>query len=359
MKLNLLNTKNIKLFLIILINVLFLVKTYAQGEGTEEAITVNTNSSSIFDSNIFTIAIQAIIAILVTAVLMFISKIIAVYIRNRFINNINIPDNENAGEDDDVDVYSQRAGNLVSSMIFYPLLLISIFIGFQIIGFDIGILLGGLSVGIGFAFREILGNMFAGVMLLLTKEIKLGDKVELEKPNNQSYFGIIDEITIRYTVLRLIYDKRRVIIPNLDMITNPLKTYTSEDSIILRTFVLIHYEEDIQKACDVIIDAVNNSGLVTNKKLTKALISKIGDSGGDRDFTNNTSNGVEIRASFHIDPNVVLDGPPVILGKINHYIYKAILENNIRIPYPHTSVTVDKNDKNLLGSALYLMKNNK
>ncbi|MEY3197947.1 MAG: hypothetical protein RL023_794, partial [Candidatus Parcubacteria bacterium] len=47
-----------------------------------------------------------------------------------------------------------------------------------------------------------------------------------------NYFGRIEEITIRYSVIRTL-DLRRVIIPNLDLITRPVKTYDSEDMVRL------------------------------------------------------------------------------------------------------------------------------
>ena len=67
---------------------------------------------------------------------------------------------------------SQVSG-LVYDITFYVLLIISLFVGFQIAGFDVGVILGGVSFGVGFAFREVLGNMIAGIMILTTKEFKL------------------------------------------------------------------------------------------------------------------------------------------------------------------------------------------
>ncbi len=304
-----------------------------------------------FSNPIITFAFQLVIAIVVTIALIIASKVIASIIKNRVIQNTAL------FEDDEV--YSERVWHLISNMVFYPLLLISLFVWFQIIWFDIWLLLWWLSVGLWFAFREILGNMFAWVMLLLTKEIKLWDKIELEKEVGKSYLWIIEEITIRYTVIRWLTDKRRVIVPNLDMINYPVKTYNAEEAVKFYSFVLIHYNEDVNKAIEVIKSALNESDLIVHKDDTKVLINKIWDSSGDKVNSINTSNWVELRIIYHIDPNVFTEPPKIVEWKVNQIIYKAIKENNIQIAYPHSSVTVDKNDKNLLWSALYLMKNNK
>jgi small-conductance mechanosensitive channel len=58
---------------------------------------------------------------------------------------------------------------------------------------------------------------------------------------------------------------------------------------------------------------------------------------------------------FYIDPNWDTPGP-VAISKANDAIKKAFDKNDINIPYPHTVVTVDKNDQNLLKTLLFLKK---
>lgn len=300
-------------------------------------------------NSFFSMIISFIIAVIVTVILIWLSKIVSKKIRDRVVQN-------SIAEDD---VYEQRIWELVWSMVFYPLLLISLFVGFQIIWFDIWLLLWWLSVGLWFAFREILWNMFAWIMILLTKEIKLWDRIEINMWIDRTFLWTIEEITIRYTVLRTVVDNRRVIVPNLDMITYPIMTYTSEDYIKMYAFVLVSYDENIDRAVEVVKEATNASPLVSLKEKTTVVIQKIWDSWAERALWVNTSNWVELRVQFFIDPASIPDWPPMILWKVNQSIYKWLLDNWIKIPYPHTSHTVDKNDKNILWTALYLMKNSK
>jgi len=72
--------------------------------------------------------------------------------------------------------------------------------------------------------------MIAGMMMLYTKEFKLGDIVEVYA--DQTYFGRIEEITIRYTIIRTL-DLRQVVLPNMTLITVPIKTFSSEDLVKL------------------------------------------------------------------------------------------------------------------------------
>jgi small-conductance mechanosensitive channel len=47
---------------------------------------------------------------------------------------------------------------------------------------------------------------------------------------------------------------------------------------------------------------------------------------------------------------------PVATSEVHTAIMDALRKNDIVIPYPHTTLTVDYNDKNLLGSMVYVAK---
>ncbi|MBU0626136.1 mechanosensitive ion channel family protein [Patescibacteria group bacterium] len=47
---------------------------------------------------------------------------------------------------------------------------------------------------------------------------------------DQLYFGRIEEITIRYTVIRTL-DLRQVVIPNTTLISTPIKTFSAEELV--------------------------------------------------------------------------------------------------------------------------------
>jgi small conductance mechanosensitive channel len=72
--------------------------------------------------------------------------------------------------------------------------------------------------------------MIAGIMILYTKEFKLGDIIEVQA--DQVYLGRIEEITIRYTIIRTL-DLRQVVLPNMTLITVPIKTFSAEPIIKL------------------------------------------------------------------------------------------------------------------------------
>jgi small conductance mechanosensitive channel len=77
-------------------------------------------------------------------------------------------------------------------------------------------LLGISGVAIGFAFRDVLQNFLAGVILLLSAPFKIGDEIEFSGQK-----GEVEDIQIRATLLRA-EDGRRVVIPNTNLFTTML-----------------------------------------------------------------------------------------------------------------------------------------
>ena len=81
--------------------------------------------------------------------------------------------------------------------------------------------LGISSVAIGFAFKDILQNFFAGMLLLWQKPFSIGDQIK-----TQSFEGTVEDIRIRSTLLRTFIGEL-VLIPNGDIYTNPVIVATA------------------------------------------------------------------------------------------------------------------------------------
>lgn len=110
--------------------------------------------------------------------------------------------------------------------------------------------LGFFSVAVGFAFKDILQNLLAGVLLLFREPFAAGDQVRL-----QSYEGSIERITIRETMLRT-FDGRRVLIPNADVYQNAIEIQTAFPQRRIAFVVGVAYEADVRRALEVVATAL-------------------------------------------------------------------------------------------------------
>lgn len=110
--------------------------------------------------------------------------------------------------------------------------------------------LGIGSIAIGFAFKDILQNWLAGLLILLRQPFRQGDQIEVGK-----FEGTVERIEARATLLKT-YDGRRVIIPNSEVYTDAVIVNTAFELRRSQYDVGIGYGDDLEEACRTIIKAI-------------------------------------------------------------------------------------------------------
>jgi small-conductance mechanosensitive channel len=85
------------------------------------------------------------------------------------------------------------------------------------------IILGGLSVGIGFSLQDILSNFIAGIVLMFEGAIVPGDVLEVDQTT-----GVVTEVGIRSMRMRT-YDNVEIVVPNSRFLTQEVRNYSSRD----------------------------------------------------------------------------------------------------------------------------------
>ena len=83
---------------------------------------------------------------------------------------------------------------------YYAVFLIGFYIALTTIGIDltgVAVVVGAVSVGIGFGLQSIFNNFVAGIIVLLEKKVHPGDFIELQTGDN----GVVLEINVRTTVI--------------------------------------------------------------------------------------------------------------------------------------------------------------
>lgn len=105
---------------------------------------------------------------------------------------------------------------LLSRVYYYGVLVLGSITALSTAKLDVSALVTGLGLtgfALGFALKDVLSNLLAGIMLLLYRPFNIGDHILMG-----TYEGTIETIRMRDTVLRS-YDNRLVIIPNTKLIT--------------------------------------------------------------------------------------------------------------------------------------------
>ena len=112
--------------------------------------------------------------------------------------------------------------------------------------------LGVSSVAIGFAFKDILQNWLAGLLILLRQPFEVGDEIEVN-----GFVGSIERIETRATIIRQ-YNAVRVVIPNSEIYTNSVKVITANELIRGQYDIGVGYGDSIGEAKEVIREAVRS-----------------------------------------------------------------------------------------------------
>ncbi len=90
------------------------------------------------------------------------------------------------------------------------------------LGFDITGILAGLGLtgfALGFAFKDALSNMIAGIFLLFYRPFTLGDTIKIET-NKVLHEGRVTAIDLRYTTLQ--GTNQIILIPNAFLLIEPI-----------------------------------------------------------------------------------------------------------------------------------------
>jgi small-conductance mechanosensitive channel len=109
---------------------------------------------------------------------------------------------------------------------------------------------GALAAAIiGFAARQVLANVVAGIMLAITQPLRVGDWVTFE-----DNYGVVDDVRLNFTVLRTSADER-VVIPNERLAAGILRNDTlGSDLVGLDVSVWLPLDADTGRALAVLGD---------------------------------------------------------------------------------------------------------
>lgn len=171
----------------------------------------------------------------------------------------------------------RNAGLLVGRLVRWTLLIFGVLIALSVAlpSFEpaqLIQLLGIGSVAIGFAFRDILQNFLAGMLILFTEPFQVGDQIVVN-----DYEGTVEDIQTRATYIRT-YDNRIVVIPNADIFTNSVMVNTADPKRRSQYDVGIGYDDDIDTAKSLMLEAMRDIDGVLNDPSPDVLTRELGDS---------------------------------------------------------------------------------
>jgi small-conductance mechanosensitive channel len=178
--------------------------------------------------------------------------------------------------------------------------------------------LGIGSIAIGFAFKDILQNWLAGLLILLRQPFRQGDQIIVGK-----HEGTVEHIEARATLIKT-YDGRRVIIPNSAVYTDAVTVNTAFPLRRSQYDVGIGYSDDIDLACEIIVEAVRGVEGVADDPSPEAFAWELAGSTVD----------IRVRWWTHSKRSEVVH----VQGRVIRAVKKALSEAGIDLPFPTSIV---------------------
>ncbi len=98
------------------------------------------------------------------------------------------------------DSTASESFRLISNSQSAVLLFIGLVLALSKLGFDVSALVAGLGLtgfALGFALKDAISNLVAGIMIVLYKPIELGDKIEVTGSK-----GVVVDLNLRYITIK-------------------------------------------------------------------------------------------------------------------------------------------------------------
>ena len=199
----------------------------------------------------------------------------------------------------------------------YFLVILSVVIGLQILGFNVTLFLAGsaaLLVGLGLGIQSLFSDFISGIIILIDRTIKVNDIIDVN--------GIVCkvmEINFRTTTV-LTRDDKYIILPNSDFTKSQLINWTHSD--IASRFEInvgVDYSSDVNLVMKLIQETAmaNSSVLKTPKPFVR--------------FNDYADSALVFTLYFWAEEVFRVEN---IKSDIRVKLYDAFQKNNVQIPFP-------------------------
>ena len=185
---------------------------------------------------------------------------------------------------------------------------------------------GVAGIAVGFAAKDTLSNIIAGILLIIDRPFEIGDRIEVwSAPAGSATWGDILDIGLRATKIKTT-DNIVIIIPNNEIMKRDIVNYTIISSKIrVRINIGIAYDADIEKAKRLIISVADSADWIAKDPAPRVVVRNFGDSSVD----------LQLRVWIN-DARKRMDTISYITDKVK----TTFDQNNIEIPYPKRDITI-------------------
>lgn len=191
------------------------------------------------------------------------------------------------------------------------------------LGVDVGPLIASLGVTgvvLGFAFKESLGSLAAGLMIALNHPFKVGDYVIVG-----GIEGAVAELNMMATVLTTA-DNKKVTVPNNSVWGSAITNFSALGKRRVDTRVGVAYGSDLAKATQVALDALKKVPGVLQDPAPAVAVACLDDSA----------------VTLNVRPWAKCEDYWAVYSAAQVAVLEAFAKNGLDVPFPQVEVTMKK-----------------
>ncbi len=178
----------------------------------------------------------------------------------------------------------------------------------------LALLVGFLSVGVGFGLQYIASDLVSGLILLFERPVRINDRLKIGDIE-----GRVETINMRTTLI-VTNDRIAVIVPNSELVRNKFINWSyGSHEVRIRLPVIVAYGSDLEQVKEALITAGGAVAGVLDDPAPQVHLMSFGES------------------SINLELLVWIDEPhnhPQIRSDVNFQVAKVFRERGIRIPFP-------------------------
>ncbi|MFN7097291.1 MAG: mechanosensitive ion channel family protein, partial [Gammaproteobacteria bacterium] len=183
---------------------------------------------------------------------------------------------------------------------------------------NLALIAGALSVGIGFGLQNIVSNFIAGIIVLVERPIKMGDRIIVGQDE-----GTVKRISVRATEIEAA-DGSSILIPNSELISGRVRNWTFRNPLTkLEIVVGAAYGTDTRQVEQLLLQVATSNQDVASDPPPRVLFMNFGASSLDFKL---------IVSIYDIDKRTTAG------SELRYAIEKIFRENNIEMPFPQYDV---------------------
>lgn len=187
-------------------------------------------------------------------------------------------------------------------------------------------LTGAIGIGIGFGMQTIVSNFVSGIILLLEKPLKLGDRIEVG-----AVAGNVHNIGVRATTI-MTNDHVAVIVPNSDFISKTVINWSYYGNIVrLSLKVSVSYDSDPREVESLLLQVANEIDVILKDPQPSVRLAEFGESG--------------LKFNLMIWTHEYADRHGALRSLVNFSIWEKFNARKIRFPYPQMDVHLSSSEE--------------